>query len=62
LPRVFAKRSKGSACTEARSGRSASISRSEAGTRFVADYELMVFAKALGAAMENLVAPASGAE
>ena len=35
-----------------------SISRIEIGTRFVADYELMIFAKILGVELEWLLAPA----
>lgn len=34
-----------------------SISRIEIGTRFVADYELMIFAKILGVELEWLLAP-----
>lgn len=34
-----------------------SISRIEIGTRFVADYELMTFAKILGVELEWLLAP-----
>lgn len=34
-----------------------SISRIEIGTRFVADYELMIFAKTLGVELEWLLAP-----